>query len=147
MIVQIGLGSLILLASILVAGIAFWAMEAALLRSRVWLIRKPHWPKLIALICLASVVMLGIVTVSVWIWALTFWGLGVFGTLEECVYFAIVSFTTLGLRDLVLPQAWRLLSGMAAVNGLLSIGLLTALMLEAGRYVRSVQIETLREGG
>lgn len=147
MTLQLAIGSLILLTSILVAGLAFWAMESVFLQFRPWLIRKPHWPKLIALICFAAAGTLGIVTVSVWIWALAFYTLQVFGSMEACVYFAIVSFTTLGFGDLLLPQEWRLLAGMAAVNGLLNIGLLTALMLEAARYVRTIQIETLREQG
>lgn len=145
MTLQIALGSLILIASIFISGTAFWGMEAALLRFRPWLIRKPHRPKLIALICLAALGALGIVTIAVWIWALTFWSLGVFDTLETCVYFALVVFTTLGYGDLLLPPEWQLLGGMAAVNGLMNIGLLTALMLEAGRYVRRIQIETQRE--
>ena len=140
MTVQIILGSAILLASILIAGVAFWLMEGALMRLRPWLIRRPHRPKLIALICMAALGTLGIVTVSVWIWALAFYQLGLFDTLETSVYFALVSFTTLGFGDLLLPEGWRLLGGMAAANGLLSIGLLTALMIEAGRYIRTVQL-------
>ncbi|SMY08387.1 ion channel [Flavimaricola marinus] len=145
MVLQIALGSLILIASIVIAGTVFWLMESSLLRVRPWLIRKPHRPKLIGLICMAALGALGIVTIAVWIWALTFWSLGVFDTLETCVYFALVVFTTLGYGDLLLPQQWQLLGGMAAVNGLMNIGLLTALMLEAGRYVRTIQLEALRE--
>ena len=142
---QIALGSAILLASILIAGVAFWLMEGLLMRLRPWLIRPPHRPKLIALICMAALGTLGIVTVSVWIWALAFYALGLFASLETSVYFALVAFTTLGFGDLLLPPEWRLLGGMAAANGLLSIGLLTALMIEAGRYIRTIQITTAHE--
>lgn len=139
MLIQIALGSTILIASVIVSGLAFWLLETALMALRGWLIRPPHWPRLIALICGSALWALAILTVSVWIWALTFLALGLFDTLETCVYFALVAFTTLGFGDLLLPQEWELLSGMAAVNGLINIGLLTALMLETGRYIRRVQ--------
>jgi voltage-gated potassium channel Kch len=145
MTLQLALGSLILVVSIMLAGIGFWLLESLLLRVRPWLIRPPHRPKLIALICAAAVGALGIVTLSVWIWALTFFGLELFPSLEVSVYFALVTFTTLGFGDLLLPPDWQLLGGMAAVNGLMNIGLLTALMIEAGRYVRTIQRETERE--
>ena len=145
MTLQLALGSLILVVSIMLAGIGFWLLESLLLRVRPWLIRPPHRPKLIALICTAALGALGIVTLSVWIWALTFYKLELFASLEVSVYFALVTFTTLGFGDLLLPPDWRLLGGMAAVNGLMNIGLLTALMIEAGRYVRTIQRETERE--
>jgi hypothetical protein len=71
--------------------------------------------------------------------------LGAFPKIEEAVYFSLVAFTTLGLGDIVAPQAWRILSVMAAVNGFLSFGLLTALMVEALRQVRLSQLETRRD--
>jgi hypothetical protein len=39
------------------------------------------------------------------------------------------------------PPAWRILAAMAAVNGFLSFGLLTALLVEALRQVRLAQLE------
>lgn len=74
-------------------------------------------------------------------WALAFVELGAFGTLEESVYFALVVFTTLGLSDVILPMEWRLLSGMAAANGFLNFGLLTALLIEALRHIRLAQVD------
>lgn len=139
MLVQIALGSAVLVASVVTAGLGVWGMEAALDLARPWLTRPPHRPRLIAFLCLAALGFLGIVTATIWLWALTFWALGLFGTLETSVYFATVAFTTLGFGDLLLPQDWRLLGGMAAANGLLMLGLLTALMLDAARHVRGLQ--------
>ena len=56
------------------------------------------------------------------------------------MYFSLVSFTTLGFGDVLFPPEWRLLSGMAAANGLLNFGLLTALLVEALRHVRLGQM-------
>lgn len=144
MFVQIALGSGLLLCSILIAGISAWIMEGAFRRGHDWLMREPHQPKLMLLVAGVSLWVLGIITAGVWVWAVTLYGLGLFQTLEESVYFSIVTYTTLGFGDVLLPKEWRLLAGMAAANGLLNFGLLTALLVEALRHVRLGQVETLR---
>ena len=78
-------------------------------------------------------------TVSVWLWAISLYWLDIFTTLEASVYFALVAFTTLGFGDILLPQEWRLLGGMAAANGLLTFGLLTAILVEILRDTRARQ--------
>ncbi|MFN3144581.1 MAG: ion channel [Paracoccaceae bacterium] len=61
--------------------------------------------------------------------------------MEASVYFSIVAFTTLGFGDILLPQDWRLLAGLTAVNGLLMFGFLTAMLVEVLRRVRNTQSE------
>ncbi len=51
----------------------------------------------------------------------------------------MVSFTTLGFGDIILPVEWRILGGMTALNGLLNIGVFAALMVEVLRRVRTEQ--------
>jgi hypothetical protein len=144
MFIQIALGTLLMLMSILVSGLAFWALEVLLVRSRSWLVREPHRPKLALVLSITVVWVLLTVTAGVWIWALALWALDIFVTMEASVYFSLVAFTTLGFGDILLPQEWRLLGGMAAANGLLSMGLMTAMMVEALRHVRLGQIEVKR---
>lgn len=145
MFLQIAIGSGLLLLTALVSGICFFAMETVLLRYHGWLRRKPHRPKLFVALSFTMLWSLMPVTLSVWIWAFAFLGLGVFEALEPSVYFAIVAFTTLGFGDVLLPVEWRLLGGMAATNGLLNIGLITALLVEALRSVRMRQREAAEE--
>ncbi|RUS58739.1 two pore domain potassium channel family protein [Pseudorhodobacter sp. E13] len=140
MFLQIAIGTGLMLLSIAVGGAGILAMEMGFARSHRWLVREPHRPKLLLVMLGVSFVVLGIITAGVWIWALAFYALGVFITLEASVYFSLVSFTTLGFGDVLLPQEWRLLSGMAAANGLLNFGLLTALLVEALRHVRLGQM-------
>jgi uncharacterized membrane-anchored protein len=140
MFIQIALGTVLMLLSILIAGISFWLMESWLMRRHRWLSRAPHRPKLILVLCIAAVWIMVQMTAGVWAWALTMLALGVFDTLELSVYFSLVAFTTLGFGDVLLPVEWRLLSGMAAANGLLNIGLVTALLVEALRQVRLQQL-------
>ena len=145
MLVQIAIGTVILLVNILVAALAALLLEVAFRRWHPWLLSPPQRPKLLLMLVLVGVWVLGVVTICVWIWALSLWSLGAFATVEEAVYFSLVAFSTLGLGDIVAPQEWRILSVMAAVNGFLGFGLLTALMVEALRQVRLSQLELRRD--
>ncbi len=147
MVIQIALGSMVILVTVLIAGIMSWGLELMLAQGHGWLTQHPHRPKL-ALVLSATVLWaLATMTVGVWIWALVYVGLGVFPTLEQAVYFSLVAFTTLGFGDLLLPQAWQLLGGMEAVNGLLNMGLMTAMLVEVLRHVRlSRDLEPARAG-
>ncbi|TCO72345.1 ion channel [Rhodovulum euryhalinum] len=140
MLTQIAIGTLIILVTILVAAAGFWLAETAITRANPWLVRRPHAPKLVVVLISAVLTVLGVMTVSVWLWALAFLWLGVFPALEPAAYFSLVVFTTLGFGDILLPVDWRILGGMAAANGLLNIGLYTALLVEALRRVRSEQV-------
>ena len=140
MIVQIAIGSALLVFSIMIAGISLWLLEWRLARLRPWLIRAPHRPKLMLVLCVSALWVLVPMTAAVWAWALTMLALGIFETLELSVYFALVAFTTLGFGDVLLPVEWRLLGGMAALNGLLNIGLVTAAMVETLRQLRLQQM-------
>ena len=70
------------------------------------------------------------ITINTWIWALAFLWTGEFGDLEEALYFAIASFTTLGYGDVLLNQNWRIFGALSAVNGLIVFGLNTAFLVE-----------------
>ncbi|MCH9672464.1 MAG: potassium channel family protein [Gammaproteobacteria bacterium] len=69
-------------------------------------------------------------SVAVWIWSALYFAVGAFETFEPALYFALVSFTTLGFGDVVLDERWRLLSGMTAASGLLLFGFSTAFLFE-----------------
>ena len=96
-------------------------------------------------LCATAIWVLLQMTVAVWAWALMMLALGIFQTLELSVYFALVAFTTLGFGDILLPIEWRLLGGMAALNGLLNIGLVTAAMIETLRQLRLQQMAIMEE--
>lgn len=144
MFVQIAIGTVVLTLNIAVAALAAFALELTFQSIHHWLVRPPQRPKLFLLLMVTGLWVLAVVTVGVWIWGLTLLQVGAFATLEEAVYFALVAFTTLGLGDLIAHPEWRILAAMAAANGFLSFGLLTALLVEALRQVRLAQLETRR---
>jgi len=139
MLTQLVLGSLIIFLTVVLAAVSWWGLEQVLLRLHPWAVRPPHGPKLIVVLTLALIWTLGMMTLSVWVWALALHALHVFTSFEESIYFSLVAFTTLGFGDILLPVEWRLLGGMAAANGLLMFGLLTAIMVETLRDMRQKQ--------
>ena len=136
MLAQIFLGSGLTLATIIVATLSWWLLEVLVRRLHDWSIRPPHGPRLMCILGLSLAWTLLMMMAAVWLWAIAFKVLGIFSSLEAAVYFSLVSFTTLGFGDILLPQEWRLLGGMAAANGLLMFGLLTAILVEILRDTR-----------
>ena len=147
MLAQIAIGTVLLIINITLAAIAAMALEVMFQKTHPWLMREPHRPKLVLLVAGVSLWLLGVITLGVWIWAGAYLWLGAFPTLEQSVYFSIVAYTTLGLGDVVLPQAWRILAGMEAANGFINFGLLSALFIEALRQIRLSQVELRRRSG
>jgi len=143
---QIALGTGLLLINVLVMAVAALLLEVAFRRTHPWLIAPPQRPKLLFMLVGVGIWVLAVITAGVWIWAFALRGLGAFATLEEATYFALVAFSTLGLGDVVPPPEWRILAAMAAVNGFLSFGLLTALLVEALRQVRLAQLGRRHDG-
>jgi voltage-gated potassium channel Kch len=60
------------------------------------------------------------------IWAGLYYERSLFPDYETSLYFSLVSYTTIGYGDVVLPQRWRLLGGIEGVSGTLLCGLSTA---------------------
>ncbi len=85
-----------------------------------------NWPLIIVAF---AAILLGH-TLQVWIWALVLKTAKAIHALEDAVYFALVTSTTLGYGDITMGREWRLFGAMAAVNGLLTFGLSTAFLIE-----------------
>lgn len=139
MFLQLFMGSILIVATAVFSAGSWLVLEMSLLRSQRWIVRPPHAPKLILVLSLVMLWTVFLMTVSTWLWALAFWALNIFNTLEASLYFALVSFTTLGFGDVLLPDQWRILGGMVAANGLLIFGILTAMLIEAVRLTRMGQ--------
>ena len=81
-------------------------------------------------------------SVAICIWSLGFLAVGAFEAFEPAVYFSLVTFTTLGLGGLEIPQEWRLLSGFVGANGLLLLGLNTAVLIDVMARMRDGDMRT-----
>lgn len=133
MILQLAIGSLVIAISVAIQAEMFNLLSTrfdALLRfERRYLHRFANTGAII----LAMMIILLVHSINVWLWAAVFLLIGAFKTLEPSLYFALVSYTTVGFGDITLPPEWRLLSGMTAANGFLLFGWSTAYMVELVR--------------
>ena len=70
--------------------------------------------------------------VQIWLWALLYLQLGCapLENLPDALYFATVTYTTLGYGDIVLEPTHRMLSGIEAANGIIMFGWTTAFIFE-----------------
>lgn len=123
-------------------GAGFFVVEKVLLRREAWLTEPPKIMKRLALLCAAVAWSLVAVFLAVWVWAVVYLWIEIFPTTEEALYFSIVAYTTLGFGDILLPVEWRLLAGIEALNGLLMIGLQTAMLIDVMTRVRRIQMGT-----
>ncbi len=83
--------------------------DSRFIRRTLLLIRLAAW--VVAIHC-----------VEIAVWALFYWWQKCLPDFESSLYFAIVTYTTVGYGDLVLPQGWRLLAGIEALTGILMCG-------------------------
>ncbi len=133
---QIFLGSLVIPVTILVQ---IWFIRVAIKRLKTMYgggslaTKLSQTLPIVLVLSAATLWLLAALSIAIWIWAGFFQILGCFNSLEESLYFSMVSFTTLGFGDVTLPQEWRILSGMIAANGLVLFGLNTAFLIEVLR--------------
>ena len=62
MILQIAIGSIMMVATVIFAGLSAWSMESLFSRSHNWLMREPHRPKLMLVVLLTALWALLMVT-------------------------------------------------------------------------------------
>lgn len=101
------------------------AMQSLAIRLATWRDR-PRWAVILSLSILG---LLGAHTVEIWIWAAVFLFLQELSNVEEAIYFATVTYTTLGYGDVTLSPHVRNLGTLAAVTGLLTFGISTAVLV------------------
>ena len=62
-------------------------------------------------------------------WAFLFRAVGEFDTFVDAYYHSAVNFATLGYGDIVMSEAHRILGALEAINGVLMIGVSTAVLM------------------
>ena len=142
MLLQLSLGTAMILVTLLVQ-VGFIATTISVLtKSSMWISEKNSSPRFITILCGLIVWLVIGLTVCCWSWAILMLSLDIFNTLESALYFSIVTFTTLGYGDITLDQNWRLLGSLCSVNGLIIVGLNTAFLVEALSRIRQAQVSS-----
>lgn len=68
-------------------------------------------------------------TVDIWLYAGLYLYLGLFRTLEQSVYFSTVTYSSLGYGDMLLPSEWRVLGSIECPVGIILLGISTAFFI------------------
>jgi hypothetical protein len=130
LITQLTLGSAIISLTIFIEVFFIYVVINELRSSRVLVKIKSNFLRTSSILTAVTLWLLAAFSIATWLWAIAFYYLECFPSLEESLYFAMVAFTSLGFGDIILPHEWRLFSGMIAANGLLLFGLNTAILME-----------------
>ena len=86
-----------------------------------------YWISIIVLMIFATSIIESVV------WALAYLITGALSSLEESLYFSIVTFTTLGYGDIAISGPWRLLAASEAAIGIIVFGWSTAIVMSVIR--------------
>jgi voltage-gated potassium channel Kch len=127
MINQLALASAMVAVTVIVHLVGLTAL-IRLLRSHGRLARKVRILPL-TLLLTASLGIVAIHTVEIWLYAALYLGLGAFTHFEEALYFSTVTFATIGYGDLVMPHPWRILGAIEGATGILMLGWSTAFLV------------------
>jgi hypothetical protein len=75
------------------------------------------------------------------IWAAFYSYRGLFENYETSLYFSLVSYSTIGYGDVVLPERWRLLGSIEGISGVLLCGLSTAFVFAIINSVLQIRLQ------
>lgn len=82
-------------------------------------------------------------TIEIWLYAILYRGLGELNSFEEALYFATVTFVSLGYGDVVLSSNWRVLSAIEGANGVILVAWSTAFLIAVTTRMRVLEHEWL----
>ena len=125
---QIVLGSSLLLLCIAIH-VYMLAKLIAGLRSKLWATSYAGVGITFQVVSGILLVLLFSHTVQIYIWAIALRVFGAIDGYEEPIYFALVTYTTVGYGDVTLGVPYRILGAMASVNGIIAFGLTTAFLV------------------
>lgn len=81
---------------------------------------------------------------QVLVWAASYYAWGMLGSMRDCFYFSLASFTTVGANDLALQPAHRMVGVVEAGVGMLMFGWSTALLVDVIQRSRQRSRRDLR---
>lgn len=90
-----------------------WEKRDRSYASDLWVLVRAAW----------MITLLHLIEIGIWAWF--YLGSGALPDRHSAFYFSSVTYTTVGYGDVVLPHAWRVMSGFESLTGILAAGLST----------------------
>lgn len=123
---EIGIAAGIVSVCLMVHMAGILLMAEWLLRRREDLERTASRKQTVLLIVTLFCGILILHLIQTTLWAVFYYAQNLFSDFETALYFSMVSFTTIGYGDVLLPQRWRLLGVIEGFSGVLLCGVSTA---------------------
>jgi hypothetical protein len=86
----------------------------------------------------AIILSLHLAEICVWAGFYTLWG--VIKDFESAAYFSIVTYTTIGYGDVLLPVGWRLLGSIEGITGVLTFGWSTGVIFAVAGRLMAIRV-------
>jgi len=139
--VEIGLGTLPLIASLLIHGIGMFLVQRAFRTRGVRVFTSGKHEQLF----LAGMIVVMVTThlVEIFVWSAALVAIEAISGFRDAFYYVATTYTTLGYGDGTLPKAWRLLAPMIAISGLFAFGWTTGVLLNL--MAQATQLNAARD--
>lgn len=129
MILQLALATIMVLLTVMMHGLGL-ALLGRFMRSELKQEREHHVPSLSVrslgfTLCLV-IALAALHGIEIWSYAFFYQVIGAVADLETAVYFSTISYAGIGFDDRYIDPAWRLVSAIEGINGLLLLGWSTA---------------------
>lgn len=92
----------------------------------------------LTLLVAATIGIIAIHTLEIWLYALLYLELGTFTNFEPALYFSTVTYSTIGYGDVVMPGEWRILGAIEGAAGLIMLGWSTAFLISLLTQLRLI---------
>jgi voltage-gated potassium channel len=77
----------------------------------------------------ATVGIIAIHTVEIWVYAAVYLELGSFSHFEEALYYSTVTYSSIGYGDVLMPHGWRIFGAIEGAVGIIMLGWSTAYLV------------------
>lgn len=127
MLVQLTLATFMVVMTVLIHLIGLAALMR-MLRTHTRIFRKLTIMPLTLLLA-ATIGIVAIHTVEIWLYAILYLQLGAFGHFEQALYFSTVTYATIGYGDVIMTHQWRILGAIEGATGIIMLGWSTAFLI------------------
>ena len=97
----------------------------------------------LTLLVTATLGIIAIHTVEIWLYAALYMELGAFTAFEQALYFSTVTYASVGYGDMLLPVEWRILGAIEGPVGVVMLGVSTAFLVSLLTQLRVLRHDWL----